>query len=97
MQMMAVFSDGRLKQVEGHVRKRHRLLYNHDIDQFPPSVNSYHRQVLVDCPSTFKVLATSEDGNIEAIEHNDLPWEGWMCTQSEKVHTQMWIQTDLKN
>ena len=27
---------------------------------------------------SFKIIAHSEDGNIEAIIHKDLSWEGWM-------------------
>jgi putative glutamine amidotransferase len=35
--------------------------------------------VLKECPKGFDIMARSEDGNIEAIIHKDLPWEAWMC------------------
>jgi putative glutamine amidotransferase len=40
--------------------------------------NSYHTQGLLSCPDGFTVLASSEDGEIEAIRHQTLLWEGWM-------------------
>jgi GMP synthase-like glutamine amidotransferase len=30
------------------------------------------------CPAGYQVLARSEDGEIEAIRHDEFPWEGWM-------------------
>lgn len=41
-------------------------------------VNSFHNLALVDCPPGFVPCAQSEDGSIEAIAHQDLPWQGWM-------------------
>jgi N5-(cytidine 5'-diphosphoramidyl)-L-glutamine hydrolase len=73
MQMIAHWAGGRLKPVEGHVRTRHRLS-----GQIVAEVNSYHRFALATCPEAFEVLARSEDGEIEAIRHLSLPWEGWM-------------------
>lgn len=73
MQMLASWSGAKLERVDGHVRTRHKLQgeFNHE-------VNSYHELSIRGCPSEFRVIATSEDGNIEAIRHNSLPWEGWM-------------------
>lgn len=73
MQMIAHWSGGELKPVTGHVRTRHRLS-----GQIVAEVNSYHGWALAGCPQAFEVLARSEDGEIEAIRHLDLPWEGWM-------------------
>ena len=47
-------------------------------EKFVESVNSYHNQVLENCPDSFKVLAKSDDGNLEAMVHKYLPWEAWM-------------------
>ena len=33
---------------------------------------------LAACPQGYRVLARSADGGIEAIQHDHLPWEGWM-------------------
>ena len=76
--MMGVYSDGVLEDVDNHVRARHRLLFNAKEEKFPESVNSYHNKILSNCPEKYEILATSEDGCIEAIAHKDLPWEGWM-------------------
>jgi gamma-glutamyl-gamma-aminobutyrate hydrolase PuuD len=73
MQMMTVFAGGSLRRLEGHVRTRHRLRGEIDSD-----VNSYHDLALADCPKTYRVLALAEDGTIEAIAHEALPWQGWM-------------------
>jgi len=78
MQMMGVYDDGVLEEVDGHVRVRHKLQFDTKKEKFPESVNSYHDQSLVSCPRTFEVLATSEDGSLEAMAHKELPWEGWM-------------------
>lgn len=73
MQMMAVWAGGQLKPVAGHVRTRHRLS-----GQIAGEANSYHDFGLAGCPTGFRVLAASEDGEIEAMRHAELPWEGWM-------------------
>ena len=73
MQMIGTWSGIKLKPVEGHLRTRHALS-----GTITGTVNSFHRFSWADCPPQFEVLARSEDGEIEAIRHNDLPWEGWM-------------------
>lgn len=71
--MMADWAGVDLHPVERHVRTRHRLS-----GEVSGEVNSYHNFSLANCPSEFKVLARSEDGEIEAIRHQSLAWEGWM-------------------
>ena len=79
MQMMGVWSGVQLIEVEGHVRTRHNLQLNGiKSDLWPDSVNSYHNKALEKCPSSFDILARSEDGNIEAMAHKVLSWEAWM-------------------
>lgn len=73
MQMMAHWSGTALYPVHGHVRARHHLC-----GEITGEVNSYHGFSLAACPDGFDVLARSEDGEIEAIRHQSLPWEGWM-------------------
>ena len=73
MQMIGMWAGAELKPVAGHVRTRHRLA-----GEITGRANSYHNYALSECPSGFTVLARSEDGEIEAIRHNSLPWEGWM-------------------
>ncbi len=73
MQMMAHRAGTSLHPVGGHVGTRHQLS-----GQISAEVNSYHGHSLTSCPEGFEVLACSEDGEIEAIRHLSLPWEGWM-------------------
>ena len=73
MQMMAHWAGASLHPVVGHVRTRHLLT-----GKFTAEVNSFHEFALADCPDGFDILARSEDGEIEAIRHQTLPWEGWM-------------------
>jgi len=73
MQMMARYSGASLKLVDGHICTRHRLS-----GEITGEANSYHRYSISSCPTSFEVFARSEDGEIEAIRHESLPWEGWM-------------------
>ena len=73
MQMMAHWRSVGLCSVQGHVRTRHHLT-----GEIVGEVNSYHNFSLASCPLDFEVLARSEDGEIEAIRHQSLYWEGWM-------------------
>ncbi len=73
MQVMAHWAGTSLHPVSGHVRTRHQLT-----GIITTEVNSYHGYSLFGCPQGFEILATSEDGEIEAIRHLSLPWEGWM-------------------
>ncbi|MBA4741019.1 MAG: gamma-glutamyl-gamma-aminobutyrate hydrolase family protein, partial [Burkholderiales bacterium] len=62
------------------VRTRHQLQ-----GQISAEVNSYHDYSLAACPKSFEVLARSQDGEIEAIRHLSLPWEGWMWHPEREV------------
>lgn len=73
MQMLAKAAGTSLKSVAGHVRTRH------DIGGvITGEVNSFHELALAGCPDGYEVIAHSADGEIEAIRHKELPWEGWM-------------------
>lgn len=78
MQMIAVWAGVKLHRVGGHVRTRHQLTSATGVGTLPEEVNSFHDWAIADCPKHFKVMAHAEDGQIEAIRHRDLPWEGWM-------------------
>jgi putative glutamine amidotransferase len=73
MQMIGEWAGTKLHRVDGHVRTRHQLA-----GAINSEVNSYHGYSLAECPEGFEVLAYSEDGEIEAIRHQSLIWEGWM-------------------
>lgn len=74
MQMMATLAGSNLHPVSDHVRTRHILQGS----EFAREVNSYHNMSIDTCPHDYQVIAKSDDGEIEAIRHDVLPWEGWM-------------------
>ncbi len=81
MQMMGVWAGGSLKRMAGQVTRH--LLQGEVVGE----VNSFHDFSLSGCPLGFEVVARSEDGEIEAIRHTDLPWEGWMWhPEREAMH-----------
>lgn len=85
MQMMAVWAGGSLAPVSGHVRIRHRLQRVAHTGEWPTDVNSFHNFTLADCPAGFVVTARADDGTIEAIRHEILPWEGWMWHPEREI------------
>lgn len=89
MQIISVWAGSQLEKVECHVDNRHSLLQN-GADDLPAEVNSYHDFAIQYCPKGFAILATSEDGVIEAIAHKSLQWEAWMWhPEREPVFTEV--------
>lgn len=78
MQIMAVWAGGKLVKVNNHISTRHQLNTDKLDGGWPSEVNSFHKWGLDSCPLHFEVKARTDDGVIEAIKHNKLPWEGWM-------------------
>lgn len=78
MEMMGIYAGGKLSPVTGHVRIYHELGDGGSPVGWPGRINSYHDFALADVPPSYKALARSGDGMIEAMRHVDLPWEGWM-------------------
>lgn len=73
MQIMGHCYGATLSPANGHIATRHQLS-----GEITGTANSFHGFALRECPKGFFILARSEDGVIEAIRHNSLPWEGWM-------------------
>ena len=73
MQLMGKWGGVNTKPAPGHVRVRHPIT-----GEISGSVNSYHNLALASCPTDFDIIATSSDGEIEAIRHRTLRWQGWM-------------------
>ena len=48
------------------------------------NVNSFHNYALEVVPEGWKLSASAPCGNIEAIVHNHLRWEGWIWHPKEK-------------
>ena len=88
MQMIAHWAGTALRPVLGHVKTRHKL-----IGENVSEVNSFHGWALTKCPDDFEVIAYSEDGEIEAIRHQTMPWQGWMWhPEREKEFTELDIK-----
>jgi putative glutamine amidotransferase len=86
MQMMAVWSKGKLIRIKNHSSTRHQLKISNLASDWPSEVNSFHRWGLDGCPADFEVKAFTDDNVIEAIKHKQLPWEGWMWHPEREVH-----------
>lgn len=72
MQIMSIYSGGKLKRVVNHCGKMHRL-------KNPPLfVNSFHNWTLEKCPKDYEVIYKADDNSIEGIKHKKLPWVGIM-------------------
>lgn len=78
LQMIAVWAGVNLIKVEAHAGVRHALKAVTEDGEWPAHVNSFHNWGLETCPQAFNVMVQSEEGVIEAIRHQALPWEGWM-------------------
>lgn len=79
MQMLNVFQGGSLRPVQEHTAVRHRIsgpLLPGDNRE----VNSYHDLALQDADLGDRLLAIAwaEDGIVEALRHEHLPWLGVM-------------------
>ena len=92
MQMMANFSGVTLKSVDGHVKVRHEIT-----GVISGEVNSYHSYSLDTCPPDYDELARSNDGEIEAIRHKKLQWEGWMWHPERENEFALRDMTRIKN
>ena len=73
MQVMGRWGGVGTKPAPGHIRVRHPIT-----GSISGSVNSFHNLALASCPTDFDVIAISGDGEIEAIRHRAMRWEGWM-------------------
>ena len=81
MQMLANFEKIGLHPVVGHVKTRHKI--SGEINMI---TNSFHNFSINECSKKYKILAKSEDGEIEAIRHLSLPWEGWMWHPEREIN-----------
>lgn len=81
MQMMGVAAGSALIRLEDHVRTHHELG-----GDWPGRVNSFHNFGFMRCPKGYRVISRAEDGSIEAMRHESLPWEGWMWHPERETH-----------
>ena len=80
MQFLCHKEGGKLHNCSGHVATKHKLDGRWAQEQGFSEVNSYHNQAILqsDCPAVFDVLATSDDGVVEAFRHKYKNWLGIM-------------------
>ena len=73
MQFLNLYFGGSLSRIDGHVGTNHNIIYPESKDQ--EEVNSYHEWAIAPegLAVEMRVLATDIVGNIEAMEHKDLP------------------------
>jgi putative glutamine amidotransferase len=78
MQMVNWYQGGRLGQVANHVAVRHGI--EGPLAPGGREVNSYHNIGIrpEDLGRDLEMLATAEDGTVEAFRHRSLPWLGLM-------------------
>ena len=73
MQMMGSWLGAELHPIKNHIG------CNHSVKGIINGVkNSYHAFSLSSCPKECEIISAGEDGEIEAVRHLTLPWEGWM-------------------
>ena len=91
MQMLHRFTGGALVSVSGHVGTPHPIRIGDAVQE----VNSWHSWAVIDPSAHWNILATSDDGCIEAIRHVHLPWLGVMWhperLQGESFLVQDWL------
>ncbi len=92
MQMLANFEKIGLHPVIGHVKTRHKI--RGEINMI---TNSFHNFSINECSNKYKILAKSEDGEIEAIRHLNLPWEGWMWHPEREINFNLEDINRIKN
>lgn len=78
MQVMCYKFGINLKMIKSHVKKSHKLITKVNHLKLPEKVNSFHEFAIESCPAEFKIIAVAEDGVIEGIQHETLPWLGIM-------------------
>lgn len=88
MQFMHHTEGGNLERCEGHVATFHSLdgKWVNEIG-IVESVNSYHGLGIYEsrCPSVFDVLASTEDGIVEAFRHRYKRWLGIMWHPEREI------------
>ena len=77
LQFMNVSLGGKLSPVEGHVQTIHDLC----VEGMPTKVNSFHDYGMlgtIDMANELEIVATTQDGVVEAARHRTLSWSGFM-------------------
>tara|TARA_Y100000996_G_C22542655_1_gene650582 strand:- start:794 stop:1423 length:630 start_codon:yes stop_codon:yes gene_type:complete len=72
MQFLNNFFGGKIQKVNGHVASSHKINNFSDFS-FPKLVNSFHNYGInnKDVPNNFEILATDQEGNVEAFSDKE--------------------------
>lgn len=95
-QVMNRFLGGNLSPVSAqHVVTRHAISWQSEIGE----VNSYHQQGIFppDLATALRVLASAEDGTVEAFRHTALPWFGVMWHPEREPHGALFDTQRIRN
>jgi putative glutamine amidotransferase len=92
LQLMVTKLGGSITPTKDHVGVLHRVMGS----GYDGNVNSFHNFRIELLPSNFSILATSEDGSVEAIKHKTLPWVGWMW-HPERMNMPPWMLLAFQN
>jgi len=75
MQVLLHRYGSKLERVEGHVNTKHVVSF----DSYRRSVNSFHAYAVLEvAPPLIPWARCAEDGLVEAVRHNNLPFAGVM-------------------
>ena len=85
MQVILDYFDCELKQVQGHVAVRHKIVGA--LGEL--EVNSFHNQACYRVKDPLEVLAQTQDGVIEAVRHKDKRILGTMWHPEREAHFQL--------
>lgn len=77
MQFIANQIGSSVVPVSGHVATEHSISWRLDFG-LPDAVNSFHRFGIRTLSPQLEVLAVADDGSVEALRHESLPWVGVM-------------------
>lgn len=80
MQFINHYLGGSLVEVTGHVATRHPLEGTMVADRISNEVNSYHNLAITKptLGQSLQVMASCDDGVVEAFKHSEFPWMGIM-------------------
>ena len=95
-QFIAQYFGGNVTAVSRHAGVTHLIQVNISGELIQRTVNSYHNFGITTLPVTLRVLATAEDGSIEAFEHESYPILGLMW-HPERAAEIDWNDVELCN
>ena len=75
LQFINYLDNGSLRKIKNHVRTYHKISSKF---RYPLRVNSFHEYGIKKLGKNFKIIAYSDDNQIEAIRHKKYNWLGWM-------------------